>query len=94
MHLEVGIASPPHRESLVAELLYEGPTTTFIPIEIYRVGATTMISFYPLHPEQDNTPQDFVLVDLLDAVHRGLGRLGWDLSGESAAAPPSAGIND
>ncbi|HEU5205909.1 MAG TPA: hypothetical protein VFU17_16590 [Candidatus Limnocylindrales bacterium] len=71
--IEVWITSPPHRDSVVAELQIHHESTVDQPVEIFRVDGKLMIALY-VSPERH--PIELPLGEFLEAVGKSIDELG------------------
>jgi hypothetical protein len=73
MGIQVGEASPPHRESVVAEFHVREGDFVNIPAEVYRDGEQLMIALFA---REGGVSWEFRLADFLEALGRGIAIVG------------------
>jgi hypothetical protein len=70
MRLEIGIATPPHREEAVAEFrIHHDRGGISLPAEMYREGGRLKLAIYN---SGGGIAWEFGLADLLEAIGRGI----------------------
>ncbi|HMK97647.1 MAG TPA: hypothetical protein VK425_08895 [Acidimicrobiales bacterium] len=69
MTIHVGHASPPHRDSTVAEFHVAHDGFVDIPAEIYRSEGQLMIAIYS---RAGGDPWEFPLGDFIEAIGKGI----------------------
>ena len=74
----IGIASPPDRENLVAELDVGN-------VQFAEVNHESEIPVIEIYPRRDGEPWVFECRALIDALNRALYRLGLDADGRQVA---------
>lgn len=73
MTIQVGEASPPHRESVVAEFHVRQGDDVDIPAEIYRSEGRLMIALYA---REGGISWEFSVAEFIEATGKGISILG------------------
>jgi hypothetical protein len=73
MAIQVGEASPPHRDEMVAEFHVIHDGLVGIPAEMFREDGKLMIAIYS---RSGSEPWEFSLAEFLEAIAKGIAVLG------------------
>lgn len=71
--IQVGEASPPHRERMVAEFHVVHDGLVDVPAEVYEENGKLMIAIYS---REGGSPWEFALADFVEAVGKAIAVLG------------------
>jgi hypothetical protein len=73
MTIQVGEASPPHRDAAVAEFHVRHDACVDIPAEVYRDNGRLMIALYA---REGGIQWEYPLSEFLEAIGKGIGIVG------------------
>jgi len=73
MPIHVGEASPPHRETVVAEFHVDEGGVIDVPAEVYEDDGKLMIAIYS---REGGNPWEFPLSDFVEAIGQAIAVLG------------------
>lgn len=70
---QIVLASPPHRDDLVAQMHIEHDGGVAIPAEVFRADGRLTVAVYPV---QGGDPWEFPLGEFIQAMGQAIERLG------------------